>query len=355
LSKRKKVQTKGTAVNGIDQRLIEEFGKRYKIEFPTAEKVLWMSRVLHGITSSSIGRDFALMGGSAIVFLYRDMYRFSTDLDLDFIGNKNLGKNGKAEITGRQKFDRAVLEQIAEDLTLSIEPKKQKDDRFVQYELLYRSYYTRTGVVELDISYRYCHSVLSPVSLSWPITYRDIVPKFKVQSLKQEELYSSKVLAMVDAKERLDFPGQIGLMFKRKVRHLFDVYLLADEVMNGKDVIDLKKLHDLVVLFGMTRIKNFEYFRGNGIGSYTEADVRNELRSVVPRGVRIPTVDDMKWTVRTFFDIHVFNWAKREHRFVEDFRARNFRPEDLFGKGKTADQLRTMHYYKEILGKVTAL
>ena len=355
MSKRKKVQTKGTAVNNIDQRLIEQFGKRYKIEFPTAEKVLWMSRVLHGITSSSIGRDFALMGGSAIVFLYRDMYRFSTDLDLDFIGNKILGKKGQAEINERQESDRDVLHIIAKDLGCRLKPIGQEDERFVQYEMSYPSYYTRGGVVELDMSYRYCHSVLGTAYLSWPITFEGIIPKFKIQSLKQEELYAGKVLAMVDAKERLDFPGQIGLMFKRKVRHLFDVYLLADEVMNGKNVIDLKKLHDLVVLFGMTRIKNFEYFRGNAIGSYTENDVRNELRSVVPKGITVPSVEEMKWIVRRFFDIHVFNWAKREHRFVEDFRAKNFRPEDLFGKGKTADHLMTMHYYKEILGKVSTI
>lgn len=347
--------TPGSLATRIDRKLIEEFGKKYRIEFPTAEKVLWMSRVLHGIASSSIGKDFALMGGSAIVFLYRDMYRFSTDLDLDFVGNKGLGQKGKAEITKRQKSDKAVFEQVSDDLSLKLGSKQQRDERFVQYELAFRSWYTRTGVVELDVSYRYCHSVLHTVSRSWPISYGDMIPSFKVQSLKLEELYANKVLAMVDAKERLDFPGQIGLMFKRKVRHLFDVHRLADEVMAAKANIDLKQLHDLVVLFGMTRIKNFEYFRGNAIGSYTDADVRNELISVVPKGVLVPSVDEMKWTVRRFFDVYVFNWAQREHRFIEDFRAHNFRPEDLFGSVDIAKRLHGMQYYKEVLGKVRTL
>ncbi|TSA25006.1 nucleotidyl transferase AbiEii/AbiGii toxin family protein [bacterium] len=341
--------------NKISQKLVEAFSKKHKVEYPTGEKVLWMSRVLHALSVSPIGPDFALMGGSAIVFLYRSMYRFSTDLDLDFIGNKDLGKKGKGEISQRQKSDMYVLLPIAEKLGCQFKRNTQKDERFVQYEMSYPSYYTRRGVVELDMSYRYCHSVLGPVNLPWPISFDGIIPNFKVQSLKQEELYASKALAMVDAKERLDFPGKIGLMFKRKIRHLFDVYFLADEVMNGDSKVDIDQLHNLVVLFGMSRMKNFQYFRGNAIGSYTEADVKNELRAVVPRGVPIPSVEEMKWQVRKFFDLHVYNWAIREHRFIEDFVAGNFRPEDLFGGGAISKSLHGMQYYKEILGKVRTI
>lgn len=357
MSKAKKGSTAGAIQVQIDRKLIESFAKQHKIEYPTAETVLWMSRVLHRIASSKIGKDFALMGGSAIVFLYRDMYRLSTDLDLDFVGNKDLGKKGKAEIKERQKSDKRILEQIAGELSLRFESMRQKDERFVQYRLSFKSLYRPTGVVELDVSYRYCHSALSPISRSWPITYGTIIPSFKVQSLKLEEIYASKILAMVDAKEqeRLDFPDHIGLLFKRKARHLFDIYVLADEVLHGTADIDLKRLHDLIVLFGMTRIKNFEYFRGGDVISlYTDADVKTELTAVAPKGVTVPTVDHMKWTVRKFFDLYIFNWTKREHRFIEDFKAQNFRPEDLFAPS-IAKRLHGMHYYKEILGKVLTL
>jgi len=341
--------------NQISQKLVEAFSKKHKVEYPTGEKVLWMSRVLHALSVSSIGSDFALMGGSAIVFLYRSMYRFSTDLDLDFIGNKDLGKKGRGEVSQRQKLDMAVLKSIAEKLGCKLKRNTQEVERFVQYEMSYPSYYTRRGVVELDLSYRYCHSVLGVATRPWPINFDGIIPYFKVQSLKQEELYASKALAMVDAKERLDFPGKIGLMFKRKIRHLFDVYFLADEVMNGHSKVDIDQLHNLVVLFGISRIENFQYFRGNAIGAYTENDVKNELKSVVPRNMLIPSVKEMKWQVRKFFDLHIYNWADREHRFIEDFEAGNFRPQDLFGKGAISKDLHGMQYYKEILGKVRTI
>jgi hypothetical protein len=355
MSDRRKVTHPAGKGNQISRKQVEEFSKKHKVENPTGEKVLWLSRVLHALCISSIGTDFALMGGSAIVFLYRSMYRFSTDLDLDFIGNKDLGKKGRGEIRQRQTADMVVLESIAGEIGCRLKPKPQAYERFVQYEMSYPSYYTRKGIVELDISYRYCHSVLGPASLVWPISFDEITPSFKVQSLKQEELYAGKVLAMVDAEERLDFPGKIGLMFKRKIRHLFDVYLLADEISNGVSNVDVGQLHNLVVLFGMSRIANFQYFRGNAIGSYTEADISNELRSVVPRDVPIASIKDMKWVVRKFLDRCIYNWSEREHRFVEDFVAGNFRPADLFGSSTISKSLIGMQYYKEILGKVKTI
>lgn len=343
------------AHSSISPSFIEDRARKHQIEFPTAEKVHWLTRVLHAITATTMGKDFALIGGSAIVFLYRDMYRFSTDLDLDFVGNRNLGRRGNREVDERHTQDRATLEGIARDLGMTFRIRSEPGHRFAHYELTYPSAYTRKGSVELDISYRYGHSVLGTVTRPWPIIAEGIAPRFKVATLKEEELYASKVIAMVEAKERLDFPSHIGLLTKRKIRHLFDVYLLAQKVLDGENKFDLKRFRNLVLLFGMTRIGKFEYFRGNAIGSYTEADVRTELRSVVPRDFPVPAVEEMKWTVRKFLDRHAFNYAEREHRFMEDFRVGRFRPEDLFGSRDTARKLRDTQYYREILGKVRPL
>ena len=296
------------------------------------------------------------MGGSAIVFLYRDMYRFSTDLDLDFVGNPNLGSNGEAEIRKIRGGHKKVLTEIARSLGMQLTEVKQSKPflRFVQYELQYSSRFARRAVVELDISYRYCHAALGLVKKKWPIRNRE-VPPFSVQTFKPEELFASKALAMVEVKQRLDFPGKIGLFFKRKIRHLYDIYLIASDIESGERVLNLKTFHMLVLLFGMTRIEGFEFFRGNAIGSYDDSDIKQELVSVMPIGVKIPTAVEMKWVVRKFFDKHVFNFSDREHRFIEDFKGGNFRPEDLFGRGEIVHGLKKAHYYKEILGKVKAI
>ena len=289
-----KTKPPGTKAEPLKRDRVKDWARKHQVEFPTAENVLWLTSILRAITTSGLGEDFALIGGSAIVFLYRDMYRFSTDLDLDFVGNPNLGYKGMRELEERKKKDIAMFEEIARQLGLKFKPRPRPQPRFVQYEMIYPSAYTRTGKVELDVSYRYCHSVLGTVSRPWPITDDASFPAFSVNTLKEEEIYASKAIAMVDVKERLDFPHEIGLFTKRKIRHLFDVYLLAGEALHGKSKINLKRFRDLFVLFGMTRIKNFQYFRGNAIGSYKDADIKAELLSVVPGDFPVPKVDGQK-------------------------------------------------------------
>jgi predicted nucleotidyltransferase component of viral defense system len=339
----------------LDQNRIERWARVHRIENPTAEKVLWLTRVLHRISTSALQDDFALIGGSAIVFLYRDMYRFSTDLDLDFVADRHLGHRGLSQVIAREKRDQNALRDIAKTLGMTFVVRRAPKDRFVQYELSYPSLYTRRGTVELDISYRYGHSVLGIVARSWPVEDDETSASFMVNTLREEELYAGKAIAMFDIKERLDFPDKIHLFTKRKIRHLFDIYLLARDVQEKRSKVNVSLFRDLFLLFGMTRIPNFEYFHGNAIGSYTDADVTADLLPVVPRGYPVPAVKDMKWTVRKFLDRFVTNYSDREHRFMEDFRAGLFRPKDLFATGSIADRLEDTQYYREILGMVAPL
>lgn len=333
---------------------MKQFSKDHKIELSTAENVLWLAIVLREISNSSIGKDFALIGGSALVFLYRNMYRFSTDLDIDFIGNKDLGIKSTNEVAQRMNADKKVFTKIASDLGLEFRQLSKKE-RFVRYELIFSK--RREGAVELDVSYRYCHSILGPVSKNWQMTSGGIIAPFKVQTQKLEELYASKITAIVEVEddERVDFPEGIGILFKRKARHLFDLYKLIDDISHNKNPIKLTLLHNLVVLFGMTRIRGFEYRRGDAIGEYTEKQFEEELVPVISQDAITADPEHVKWAIRKFFDSHIFNWGEREYRFVEDYKNNLFRPEDLFGKGTIASQLKTMHYYKEIMKEVVPL
>ena len=132
------------------------------------------------------------------------------------------------------------------------------------------------------------------------------------------------------------------------------MYLLAEEVSDDPKAIDLAVLKRLVLLFGMSRIKNFPFFRGDGIVAYDEDDKRDELTPVVPRERPLPTVQEMKWVVRQFLDEHLFRYEQNDYDFMEDFSAKLFRPQKIFGE-KEARRLKTMFYYKETLDKVAPL
>lgn len=355
---------KSLAAGRIDESVIDDLSEKYNMEEVVVENVLWLTRVLEALTRSVVANDFALVGGSAIVFLHRDVYRFSTDLDLDFVGDKDLGSEGKRQVSDRMKNDQKHLRRIAKDLGMTLQLSKDtgsmpkaSTQRFVQYEMVYPSHYRKIGAtVEIDLSYRYCHTVLKPVRKPWPFGVPGLIPVFKVQTLQPEELYAGKIIAMLDGEEteRIDFEGKISLLYKRKIRHLYDVYLIAQDVAEGKKPLDLELLKSLVLLFGMSRIKNFAFARGDAIMAYEDADIQKELVPVMPREKYVPTAQEVKWAIRRFLDQHLLNYSKTDYEFMEDFTAGIFRPEKIF-KASEARRVKGMFYYKEIHEKVVLL
>ena len=348
----------------IPQATIDKCVNEYEIEDITIEQVLWLSQVLRAISKSDLGKDFALMGGSAIVFLYRNLYRFSTDLDLDFVGNKNLGCGGKNEIIKQFENDHGKLREVAKSLGMVLKfgaNIKSMDqavkNRFIQYVLEYPSQYSSSSnSVEIDLSYRYCHSVLEPVIKPWPIVVDQLIPAFSVQTLSLEELFAGKIIAILKGKtmKRLDFSGSIGLLFKRKIRHLYDTFLLADDVLNKRIMIDLKLLKSLILLFGVSRISDFGLYRGDSIVAYEEQDKIDELSPVVPSTIPLPSVKEIQWTVRKFLDLYIFHFSKKDYEFIEDFSAKIFRPQKIF-PASIAQRIKDAFYYKEILEKIQPL
>ena len=60
-------------MKSVDKNQIEAVSEKYRVAEITAEKVIWLTRVLAELSGSRIAEDFALMGGSAIVYLHADL------------------------------------------------------------------------------------------------------------------------------------------------------------------------------------------------------------------------------------------------------------------------------------------
>ncbi|MGD2086501.1 MAG: nucleotidyl transferase AbiEii/AbiGii toxin family protein [Candidatus Aminicenantes bacterium] len=340
----------------IDPNLISRISQKEKFEESAIEKVLWISRILEYFMNTKLKKEFALMGGSAIAFLYEKVYRLSLDIDLDYVGNPGLGKGGSDEIQQVQERHLESIKDIAKSLGLKVMVEPRKDPRFLQIHLQFPSIYGMKPSIDLDLGYRYCHSVLDLQEKEWPKTFvpsinDKSVNTFTVFTLAPEELWASKIVATIGG-ERIDFEGKTFLGSKNKIRHLYDVYYFVKEILTKEHNIDLNLLKKIVVLFGATRIDQFEFFRGDLITTYNYEDVDYELFPILKKTQTIPELQSMKREVRYFLDKNIYNWGKKEYRFFEDFSARLFRPEDLFGKGKLSNRLKKMYYYDEILGNV---
>jgi len=334
-------------MSNINMKEIEGLAKKLKFNGPTIEQVMWMSTILYHLMQTQFKKDFALIGGSAIAFLYGKIYRLSIDIDMDYIGNPDLGRHDSSDIKEIQKKHISIIKDISKKLKLKTKVLDQDDSRFLQIQLEYKSEYGPVKSVDFDLSYRYCHSVFPVKTISWPDKF--ILQAFKIQTLSPEELWASKIIAAIGGK-RIDFNGKIYLGSKNKIRHLYDAYhfIKSPNIRSNVNIDNIKKL---VVLFGLTRIENFQYNRGESLTLYTNAHLETELYPVLINTTYPPTLEEMKWEIRKFLDKNIFQWNEKIIRFIEDFKAKLFRPEDIFPE-TIANRLKKMYFYDEILQKV---
>ncbi|MBP6872916.1 MAG: nucleotidyl transferase AbiEii/AbiGii toxin family protein [Ignavibacteriaceae bacterium] len=331
-----------------DKNAIKAIADQSKFEIIVVEKVLHMERILHKISESELLRnDFALMGGSAIVFLYGNVYRLSVDLDLDFINNPNLGKDDRGEIRELQRKHIGEFQRIAGELNMGFEEIPPDDERFIQLKMNYNSVvYASEYSVELDLGYRYCSTIFGVQEVSWPNHFKiEDFPKISIQTFSPAELWASKIIAMISTR-RKDFKGNKFLGFKNKIRHLYDTWYLLDSEHMLKSV-DFNDLKNLTLLFGMTRIENYEFCRGEIISLYSQENYDNDLHPVLINSKDTPRLIAMQRRVRKFLDQKIFCYNKADYDFMEKYVAGLFRPEDLFGDELGAT-IKSFYFYREM-------
>jgi len=337
----------------IDRNVILQIAEKTKFQDITVEQVYWLTWILDELMLNEFKKDFALMGGSAIVFMYEDMYRLSVDIDIDYIRNPDLGRESHDEIKDLQNSHISQVKQIANKLNLDLKIIDQ-GSRYLQLQLLYKSVFGPIRSIDLDMGYRYCHSVIVPNNIAWPNIFDDQDwPDFEVQVLVPEEIWASKIIATIGGARKDTDDGKSYLGFKRKIRHLYDTYYLVENLIGKKKrSIDLSLLKSIVLLFGVSRIVNFEFFRGDLLTLYSDKDIEDQLFPVLKIGHNIPSLIELQRKVRRFLDDVIFKLKKDDYLFFEDFASRNFRPERIFNDLKITKRLKSMFFYDEMMGKV---
>ena len=186
------------------QENIEDVAAKHRFLGTTIEQVYWMKNILKEMQKTPMGKEFALMGGSAIAFLYENIYRLSVDLDMDYIANADIGRKGSHELEVVQTEHFIIIEGIGKELGLKVRNTELTEDRrFAQFEMIYPSVYGGHKSVDLDLGYRYCHSILETNFIDFP----DFIEgdAIKVQTLAPEELWASKITAAIGG-VRMDAP-----------------------------------------------------------------------------------------------------------------------------------------------------
>lgn len=214
----------------------------------------------------------------------------------------------------------------------------------------YKSEYVPKGSVELDLGYMYCHSVLGLSKIPWPNNFNiDEFEPFKIQTFKPEELWASKIIAMIGV-ERIDTEEGRFLGFRNKIRHLYDVHYLVKNIL-PENKFNIEILKKLTILFGATRVKLFELCRGDALLGHDQDEYEKYLKPVLRAEKYVYELLTMQRDVRTFLDENIFNYTPEEIEFMQDFTNRIFRPNKIFDD-KIAQRLTKMFFYEEMLNMI---
>ena len=197
-----------------------------------------------------------LKGGTAINLLCTNLKRLSVDIDLDFIGTIDPKK---------------VQIERAEILSL-IERHLEMDDYYLSAEsrnnyalssqtFLYRNASGNMDTIKIEINFLNRIHVLEPIKTS----FTKFGKIHKVTALRKEELYGSKIAALID---------------RTKPRDLYDIYQF---VCSGSSVDSAGLLLSLLFYLSIDDIYEFPGAISPKIDAITYKDIRAELKPVLAK------------------------------------------------------------------------
>jgi len=335
----------------ISQERIETVSRESGFREETVKKVLYMLEFLRAFSDSPISNKFALIGGTAINLPRPDIPRLSEDIDLDFVGDPRLGTRDDT-LESIKKGHVTAIQSVASKLGWSAALNKRQSTR--RDATLYVS--APAGVqVEVNLSYRYCHSVFGAVPLPLPRMPGDhFGAEFRIQSLCKEELWASKLVASVQDKPPKALDWLREPQPRVKARHIYDTYWLSKNL--EAENLEADTLRKCFVLFGVSRMDRFSWYRGEIIQFFDPRHVRRYVLPMVRRGESVLELEDAAWQVRKFLDKRIYGaLLSEEYEFLEAWEHRAFTPLALFPAAQypgVADRLREVRYYDEIRGKL---
>jgi len=267
------------------------------------EKVYRIMQILDEIHSLDTEGYLALRGGTAVNLCYQNVPRLSIDIDLVYV--KSLDKKAMEQ---DRKSIRASLDRIFNFLRYAAESKTAY--ALDQYLLTYRNKAGNIDRVKVEVNYVSCRIPILKVEKQKMVNLFE-TDQQEVAALAQEELYGSKIKALIER----------GI-----ARDLFDIYQIAQNMGS----IDFRTLKRAAIFYSCLELRS-DFRRMIGptlLSSIDEKTVKRGLKPLLRRDADFP-LEESKRTVNDLISkISVLNEEEKE--FVEKFYNLNYHPDLLF-------------------------
>lgn len=291
-----------------------KIAKENKFIVNTIEKVLRLNDILYFINNSKYSNYLILKGGTAINLCIFNLPRLSVDADFDF--GCNLTKEETKNI--REDINDVIKRfMIDEGYTLSNHSKFTHSlDSFVfSYDTLSNS----KDILKIEINYSNRLHVLESVKSKSLI---DIINPIEINRLKDEELFGSKINALIS---------------RTTARDVFDTYMLFKED-KIKDINFIKKITIFYLILGNDIPFDFtNQFKEciDKIKSLNYNKIRDNLIPVLHLDNKIDIEEIKEYLTEKLSDMFILD--EDEKKFINEFNKGNFNQELLFKGYKIND------------------
>ncbi|WAM22391.1 MAG: nucleotidyl transferase AbiEii/AbiGii toxin family protein (plasmid) [Candidatus Methanoperedens sp.] len=271
-----------------DRKYYESLSEKTNFQKDILEKVFRLADLLRTIYDNEfLNGNFVLKGGTAINFLYFNMPRLSVDIDFNFVS----GEQREDMLKSRENIDK-ILTKI---FTINgYEIEKIKRYALLQYNLKYTNNAGNIDRIKIEINFMERIPVFEIAEKK--ISIFDI-PEFKVRTYRLEELFATKLRA---------------LLTRSAPRDMFDIYILLKSGLKF-DERALKKCF----IFYFCLAQDFRMLDMESIGGIDSLEIKKFLLPLMEKGKRVD-MDEILKKVNEFVS-RLLELNENEQKFIECF------------------------------------
>ena len=282
----------------------------------TLEKVLRLSEILNYLNTNPLTKEYlVLKGGTAINLTVFNLPRLSIDIDLDFA--KNLPRDDMM----------STRERIREDIKIymstqgyAISPRSKAYHSLDSFVFTYTNLGGMNDNIKIEINYSLRAHIFEPTlrKMSVPGVNADAL----IKTLPPMELYAAKINALIG---------------RAAARDLYDIHNMIK--FGLFDESELQLLRKCVVFY--TSISQddipdeYNFKRFNAI---TNRKIKTDLLPVIQKG-EFFELENVKITVADFLK-ELLVLEDNERKFLDEFKAKRYRPELLFNDTDILERIR---------------
>ncbi len=282
---------------------IKQIANEYKFNTANVEKVIRLINLLDEIYSHPfLKQKLVLKGGTAINIFVFDVPRLSVDIDLNYVGSPEKQVMLEERVQVREHLERIIQLQRYETTFT----ENYGSDRF---ELCYNNISGNRDRIKVEINYLLRIPLLKPV-VSKKRKIFNSVPLPKIKMLAPEELFASKLVA---------------LLSRQAARDLYDIYYLSID-KNFK--IERSLVKPCFIFYGIISREDFRTMSVDIIDRITLKDIKRTLYPLLQREL-VFDLEKSRQRVRRFLK-PLYRFTQKEKRFIKSFFEGQYQPDLLF-------------------------